>query len=213
VDAFLANSDEVRERIARIYGRKAEVLHPPVEVGRFQAVRPQARSGFLVFSALVPYKRVDLAIKVCGRMGLKLTVAGDGPERARLEAMAGPTVRFLGRVADSELAGLYGGAEALLFPGMEDFGIVPVEALAAGCPVIAYGKGGVLDSLEDGKTGFFFQEQSERSLEEAMRRFRRARPFAPTALASRAVRFSKSRFLKQARGAFRRVVPGGLLPW
>jgi glycosyltransferase involved in cell wall biosynthesis len=193
VTGFWANSTEVQGRIRRLYGREAVVLNPPVEVERF---RPAEKRGdyHLVFSALVPYKRVDLAVEVCTRKGWKLVVAGEGPERARLEHSAGPNVTFLGRVEEDAVPGLLAGAKALLFPGLEDFGIVPVEALAAGTPVVAYGKGGVEDSLEDGKTGPWFSEQTVEALTEAMERLEKEGAPDPMDLNRRAQAFSRERF-------------------
>lgn len=204
VTHFLANSTFVRERIQRLYGRESEVLHPPIDVGRF---RPSARKGehFLVLSALVPYKRVDLAVLACSRRGWNLVVAGDGPERRRLEKMAGPTVRFTGPADDDQAGKLLAEAKALLFPGLEDFGMVPVEALASGTPVVAYGRGGVLDSLEDGVTGTFFYDQTVKSLEAAMDRLDRLPPLDPAALLQRALPFSKESFRLKALGFFRRL--------
>lgn len=193
VTHFWANSTEVRDRIRRLYGRDAEVLNPPVELDRFA---PGGAKGdaYLVFSALVPYKRVDLAVKACTRRGWKLIVAGDGPERKKLESLAGPTVRFVGQVKEEAVPALLAGAKALLFPGLEDFGIVPVEALASGTPVVAYGRGGVRDSLADGETGPWFYEQTVEALEAAVERLERQGPPDPAALRRRAEAFSRERF-------------------
>jgi glycosyltransferase involved in cell wall biosynthesis len=148
VDSFVANSHEVQRRILDAYGRASDVVFPPVDVEVFRAV-PHRPSDYLVaFGRLVAYKRVDLAVEACTRLGVRLVVAGDGPDRSRLEAMAGPTVEFVGRVSDPEYHELLSGARALLFPGEDDFGIVPVEAQAAGCPVIAFGRGGALDTVD-----------------------------------------------------------------
>lgn len=148
VHRFVANSAHVRERIRRIYGRSASVVHPPVAVHRF---RPAARrtDEYLVVSALVAYKRVDRAVDACTRLGRRLVVVGDGPERGALQARAGPSVTFAGRVSDREVARLMGRCRALLLPGVEDFGIAVVEARAAGAPVIALGAGGALETVVD----------------------------------------------------------------
>jgi len=146
VDAFVANSSHVRDRIRRSYGRDAAVVHPPVDTARFRA--PRAPEDFyLVVSALVPYKRVALAVRACTLLGRRLVVAGDGPEAASLRRIAGPEVTFLGRVSDEEVADLYRRCRAFLFPGVEDFGITAVEAQAAGAPVVALAEGGLLDSV------------------------------------------------------------------
>ena len=145
-DHFVAISHHVAERIRRHYGREAMVIHPPVDVERFQ---PSEMEGeyYLVVSAFAPYKRIDLAIQAFDHLKLPLKIVGWGPEEGRLRQLAGPTVEFLGRRSDEELSRLYARCRALIFPGEEDFGIVPLEAQASGRPVIAYGKGGVLETV------------------------------------------------------------------
>lgn len=167
VDVLLANSTAVKRRIMKHYRREAEVVFPPVEVDRFSLAK-EPGDYYLVVSRLVSYKRFDLAVKACNELQRPLLVAGEGPERKRLEAMAGPTVKFLGRVNDQELVPLMQGAKALLFPGEEDFGITPVEMQAAGRPVIAYRRGGVLDTVIPDMTGCLFDEQSSEALVQAM---------------------------------------------
>jgi glycosyltransferase involved in cell wall biosynthesis len=201
VSHFIANSTEIQERIRRIYGRDSEVIHPPVEVEAFPLAEG-ARDYFLVISALVPYKRVDLAVQVCTKKGWPLVVVGTGSERKKLQKMAGPTVRFEGWASDEAMPRYYDRAKALLFPGKEDFGIVPVEALASGCPVIAFGEGGVRDSLVDGVTGVFFQAQTEPSLTRAIEKFMEGPAPDPEALRQRALGFSKDRFLSEIRNYF-----------
>lgn len=173
VDLFLANSSFVAERIRRWYGREARVLHPPVDVAPHLA-RPRApveeQDYYLCFGRLVPYKRVDLAIRACERLGRRLLVAGDGRDLERLRPLAGEHTEFLGRVSEDRAVELMAGARALLFPGLEDFGIVPVEAQAAGCPVVAYGEGGVRDSVLDGRTGVLFPTQDVDGLVAAIAR-------------------------------------------
>ncbi|MEM9761876.1 MAG: glycosyltransferase [Pseudomonadota bacterium] len=172
VDQFVANSQFIARRIARVYGREAAVVHPPVDLARFRSVSAPVRDGgYLVVSQLVPYKRIDLAVEAFRRLGLPLTVAGDGPMAERLAAEAPDHVRFLGRVDDATLTALYARARGLIFPGEEDFGIVPVEAMAAGCPVIAYGRGGACDTVLDGQTGVLFHEQTPEALVAAVQRF------------------------------------------
>ncbi|MFA6235252.1 MAG: glycosyltransferase, partial [Bacteroidota bacterium] len=174
VHHFIANSRYVAERIQRIYGRSATVIYPPVETSRF-TVSSVDDGSYLVVSALVPYKRVDLAVIAANRAGIRLRIIGDGPERARLEAIAGPTIRFEGWLPDAEIERAYAQCHALLFPGEEDFGIVPVEAMASGKPVIAFGKGGALETVIEGLSGVHFPEQSPESLLEALTRFEHLR--------------------------------------
>ncbi|MDX1997791.1 MAG: glycosyltransferase [Thermoanaerobaculia bacterium] len=157
VDEFLANSSFVAERIRRYYGRVATVLAPPVDVSFFSPPPdPAPREYALVVAALAPYKRVDLAIRACAKRHLPLVIVGDGPERGALRRLAGPTVRFAGRVDGPELLALYRGARCFVQPGVEDFGIAAVEALACGTPVVALGRGGVTDMVEDGVHGVLY---------------------------------------------------------
>ena len=198
VDLFVANSSYVAERVRRLYGREALVLPPPVDVERFQAASREPGDGYLVVSALVPYKRVDHAIRACASLGRKLTIVGRGPEEARLRLLAaelGGEVVFTGFASDAVLADYYRQARALLFPGVEDFGIVPVEAIACGCPVIALAEGGVLDSMT-ADTAVFFHEQTSAALERAMLAFEaRADEFSLAMLRARASLFSEGQFI------------------
>ena len=198
VDLFVANSSYVAERVRRLYGREALVLPPPVDVERFQAARREPGEGYLVVSALVPYKRVDHAIRACASLGRKLTIVGRGPEEARLRLLAaqlGGEVEFTGFASDAVLADYYRQARALLFPGVEDFGIVPVEAIACGCPVIALAEGGVLDSMT-ADTAVFFHQQTPAALERAMLAFEaRASDFNLETLRARAALFSEEEFI------------------
>jgi glycosyltransferase involved in cell wall biosynthesis len=168
---FLANSAFVAERIRRFYGREADVLHPPVDVDPLLGLERRDGGYYLFLSRLVPYKRADLAVAACARLGRPLRVVGGGRAEAAVRAQAGPGTEFLGRVGGAELPALLAGARALLFPGEEDFGIVPVEAQAAGVPVIAYGRGGVRDTVVDGETGVLFGEQTVEGLCAAIERF------------------------------------------
>lgn len=163
-DLIVANSLHVARRIMRVWRRPCEVLHPPVDVAHFGRVQPRKRRGYLVVSALVPYKRVELAVRAATKRGLQLDVIGEGSQREALERLAGPTVRFRGAQAPDALRDAYAGARALLFPGVEDFGIVPVEAMAAGCPVVAYRAGGALETVQEGTSGVFFDWATEDGL-------------------------------------------------
>ncbi|HUO58248.1 MAG TPA: glycosyltransferase [bacterium] len=203
VTHFVANSTEVQERIKRIYGRESEVFHPPVDVEKFK-VKKEKGEYYLVISALVPYKKVELAVRVCTARKWPLLVVGKGSEEKRLRAMAGPTVTFKGWADNKELPGYYAGAKALLFPGKEDFGIVPVEALACGCPVIAFGEGGVKDTLKDGETGVLFHEQTEDALMSAIERFEKMK-FSPSDLREMAMPFSKGKFKYRMQVYFRKL--------
>jgi len=171
VDFYSCNSYNVQRRILKYYNRQSEVLHPPVDSDYFQAVEKKEDYYFLL-AALVPYKRVDLALEVCKKMGRKLYIAGGGPELERLRASAvGSSVEVLGRQSSERLRELYQGAKAFLFPGEEDFGITPLEAQACGTPVIAYGRGGALETVLAGETGVFFKEQTVESFQSAIEEF------------------------------------------
>ena len=177
VDAFVANSAFVAERIKRIYGRDADVVHPPVAVEFFSSAPASERGDYYLFAgAPVDYKRLDLAEAACRKTGRRLVVAGGG------------------NVTDAELRDLYARARALIFPGLEDFGIVPVEAQAAGTPVIAFGRGGALETVVAGETGLFFDEQSVESLCNAIESFE-SRTWSPDACRRNAARFSKAAFI------------------
>ena len=170
-DIFVANSAHVAARIQRFYGRTAEVVHPPVNIAHFLDLPRAAEDYYLVFGRVVPYKRVDIALEAVQLIHRPLKVAGGGRGLEAVRAHAGSTSELLGRVADGERDALLCGARALLFPGEEDFGIVPVEAQAAGVPVIAYGVGGARESVLDGETGVLFDEQTPRGLAAAIERF------------------------------------------
>ena len=201
VDLFLANSTYVAERVRRIYGREAIVLPPPVDVERFQGAQREPGERYLVVSALVPYKRVDHAIRAAAKLGRALTVVGRGPEEARLRALArelGASVEFTGFASDDRLADYYRTARALLFPGVEDFGIVPVEAIACGCPVIALAEGGILDSMTAETAVFYHQPTPEALLRAILRyeqRLAEGGEFAVDILRARAAVFSEEQFI------------------
>jgi glycosyltransferase involved in cell wall biosynthesis len=197
VDRYVANSEVTRGRIARYYGRESTLIPPPVELDRF-SLSPETDDYYLVVSALVPYKRVDIAVEAFTRLGLPLLIVGDGPERARLERAAGPTVKLLGSLSDAEIARLYSRCRALIFPSQEDFGIVPLEAMASGRPVLAYGAGGALETVRDGLTGRFFGEQTADALTDAVRKLR-PESFEPAAIRRHAEQFGVPAFQERFR--------------
>lgn len=194
VDHFAAVSHSIARRIWRSYRRESEVIYPPIDVNRFTASLPRD-SYYISLSRLVPSKRVDLIVSTFSKLGLPLVVVGDGPERSRVARLAGDNVRLLGRLPDGEVAQLLGRARALVHAAEEDFGIAPVEAQAAGCPVIAFGKGGALETVVEGETGFFFAEQTSESLIDAVMDFETHRiGFDSKRIRQNALRFSKERF-------------------
>jgi glycosyltransferase involved in cell wall biosynthesis len=205
VTHFLANSENVRARIERLYHQEAQVIYPPVDYDLFAGTplldHSQKSDFYLVVSALAPYKRIDLAIEACRQMKKKLVIIGDGQESKRLRAMAGPDVQFLGWRSNEGLRDYYRQARGLLFPGEEDFGIVPLEAMAAGCPVLAFGKGGALETVLEGKTGFFFHALTAESLSEAIARNEKT-ILEGTVIRRRAEHFSRRHCEAAFRGLF-----------
>ena len=199
VDRFVANSRFVAARIGRVWGRDAGVVNPPVDLGLYTPGGGRSGRGYYLFvSELVRYKRADLAIEAFRGLDLPLKVVGQGEEFGRLAGRAPPNVQMLGRVPTGALPDLYRGARALIFPAEEDFGIVPLEAMACGTPVIAYGRGGVLDSVLPGITGSFFPEQSVAALRAAVLDFDARRDsFDPAAIARHAATFGPERFRQQ----------------
>jgi glycosyltransferase involved in cell wall biosynthesis len=195
-DVFVANSAFVARRIAKYYRRAAEVIHPPVDVDVHLARERDPQDYYLVMGRVVPYKRVDLAVAACAKLGRRVKVVGTGRAIDAARAAAGPDAEFLGFVPDEEIGAVMAGARALLFPGAEDFGIVPVEAQAAGIPVIAYGVAGVLDSVIDGTTGVFHAEQTVDSLAAAILAFE-DRDFDEDAIRDNARRFAPERFRQE----------------
>ena len=219
-DALVANSHHVARRIAQFWGREAEVIHPPVDLGRF-GVRPPAagRGGyFLWLGALAPYKRVDLAVEAFRRTGQVLWIAGDGQDARLLREGLPSNVRWLGKVPDADVPELYRGARALVFPGEEDFGIAPLEALASGRPVIALARGGALETLTP-ETGLFFDSATPEALVETVGRFEAfERSFEPERARARAELFSEERFRAAVRRKVEALIAGrpdlrDRLPW
>jgi glycosyltransferase involved in cell wall biosynthesis len=197
VHRFVANSAYVAGRIRRYYNRGSTVVYPPVDTAFYRPAEQSATdSAFLVVSALVPYKRIDVAIDACRRIGASLTIVGRGPEERRLHAMAGHDVRFLGWRTDDEVRALYRGAAAVLLPGIEDFGMVPVEAQACGTPIVAFGKGGACETVVHGTTGILATEDSPDAFAAALDECRRT-PFDRAAIRANAERFSRERFMRE----------------
>ena len=198
VSHFVAISSEIQERIRRYYRRESTIIFPPVDVARFLPCGEAPGDYFLAGGRLIPYKRVDLAVRACTELGLKLLVYGDGRDRPALEKLAGPCVTFLGRVSWDELACLFQSARAFIFPGREDFGIAPLEAQAAGRPVVAYAAGGALDTVLAGQTGEFFADQTVESLKTVLATFD-PRSYDPAACRTNAERFGTERFERELR--------------
>jgi glycosyltransferase involved in cell wall biosynthesis len=224
-DALLADSAHVAERIQRHWGRAAEVLYPPLDVERFHAggapATPGAPGHFLLAGAFAPYKRADLALETCARLGQRVLVTGAGPDEPRLRRLAPAGTEFRGWVSDEEIGAVYAGAKALLYPGEEDFGIVPLEALASGTPVIALGRGGALETVGRGASpealarvaaggvarvpgGVLFGTQTVDGLAAALEAFERER-FDPAELRALALPFAAEEFDRNFRSAFDRA--------
>jgi glycosyltransferase involved in cell wall biosynthesis len=197
-DQFIANSTIVAERIASIYDRHAVVIPPPIDVNRFH-ISSHQEDYFLVLSRLVAYKRIDLAIAACNSLQRNLTIIGDGPDRKRLEEMAGPTVQFLGRLPDEMIQEYVGGCQALLFPGEEDFGMVPLEVASAGRPTIAFRGGGATETIIDKVTGLFFDKPEVGSLLAALEEFPRY-TWSPSLLRNHAAQFDIEVFRERILG-------------
>ena len=203
VDLFLCNSNEVARRIKKVYKRDAVVIHPPIETGFFTPLNPNEENKkgtelgerYLVLTRLVPYKRVDLAVKACTKASKPLDIIGSGPELKNLQAIAGPTVRFRGFLSDHEIRESYRSCRAMLFPGFEDFGMTPLETQSCGRPVLAYGKGGALETIIEGKTGLFFKEQTTEALLEAMEAFEQQN-WDPKEIRRHAETFGRSTHIK-----------------
>jgi len=195
VNHFIANSAHVARRIKKYYGREALVVHPPVDAGRFR-LSNVVEDYYLVVSALVPYKRIDRAIAAFNALSARLVVVGDGPEYKRLRRIAGSTIFFIKKCTSEKLISLYANCRAFIFPGEEDFGITPLEAMASGRPVIALGKGGVLETVVDKKTGLFFYEPTAESLLGAVRRAQEIK-WDPQIIRSRALEFDRPLFKKR----------------
>jgi len=212
-DRYVAISQYVAERIRRYYNREATIVYPPVDT-EFYHPAPVARENYaLVVSALVPYKRIDLAIAACERARLPLRIVGQGPEEPYLRGQAGPTVDFLGVRSNEDIRDLYRRATVALLPGEEDFGIVPLEAQACGSPVVALGRGGALETVVDGETGVLVDDATPDAFGEAIARVRRS-SFDPRRIRTHAERFSRSRFASGIQAAIDDLTgPPGSSSW
>lgn len=204
-DYFVANSTHIQRDIKTYYGRDAEVIHPPVDISRFAAAAGAKRHGFVTVGRQAPAKRTDVAVEACTQLGLPLTVVGNGPENARLRKLAGPTISFDIAADDQKVAHYLEHAEAFIFASYDDFGITPVEALAAGTPVLAYKAGGALDYIEEGKTGLFFAGQTAGSLAATLKKFR-AENFNPATARKKAEEFSPAVFAQKMRALIGRAL-------
>lgn len=201
VDVFIANSNEVQQRIKKYYSRSSTVIHPPVDAGRFTPARTRS-DYYVALGRQVPYKRIDLAVAAATKLNVPLKVFGNGSEHEKLVRMAGPTVEFytdrFGDASDDAVTHALNEAKGYIFPAEEDFGIVQVQALAAGTPVIGYGKGGTLDIVQDGESGVLFYEQSVDAVVDAIKKAE-STTFMPATLHRKAKRFDKSLFLTKIR--------------
>jgi glycosyltransferase involved in cell wall biosynthesis len=202
-DHFVANSRVVAERIRQAYGRCAEVIHPPIDIDRFH-VSADREDYYVVLSRLVSYKRIDLAVQACTERGKKLLVIGHGPDRSRLESMAGPSIKFLGRAPDEDVEYHVSRCRALLFPGEEDFGMAPLEVAAAGRPTVAYRAGGAVETIIENVTGAFFERQTAEDLGDAIERFER-QEWRPDVIRRHSETFSIQVFRDRFRCFFRRI--------
>jgi glycosyltransferase involved in cell wall biosynthesis len=205
VDEFIANSATVAERIERCYGRASTVIYPPIDLPA-EPWLGEREDFYLCVGHHVTYKRLDVAVEACRRTASRLVVIGDGPDVARLQPTAGPTVTFLGYQPDAVVHDHYRRARALLFPGEEDFGIVPVEAQAAGVPVVAFGVGGATETVVDGRTGVLFAEQSPAALSGAIERFEALR-LREEDIRENARRFGRERFRAELAGVIAQAQP------
>ena len=207
VDYFIANSKYIARRIQKYYRRDAEVIYPGVHISEYDIVKAPD-DYYLSVGRFAYYKRIDLAIAACNQLGKRLVIVGSGDKEKMLRAMAGPTITFLGEVSDEEIKQLYLHAKAFVFPGEEDFGITPVEAQSAGCPVLAFGKGGALETVLEGETGLFFPEQSTESVCECMEAFEaNGVTYSRARIREHSLEFSQERFQEEMAAYLARVVP------
>ena len=192
VDLFIANSKTIADRIKRTYNRESVIINPPVELESFKPSKTQ-RDYFLVVARLAAYKRLDVVVRAFSQLDLPLKIVGEGPAQKALESLAGPNIEFLGRQNETQLASLLSQCQALIFPGEEDFGIVPLEAMAAGRPVIAFRAGGALETVSEGETGLFFDRQDKEALKSALKQFQ-FMTFDQNKICQHVAKFGKLRF-------------------
>jgi glycosyltransferase involved in cell wall biosynthesis len=197
-DQYVANSSVVQSRIKKIYRRDSVLVHPPVSTERFVLPKNPKRSGMLIAGRQVHHKRFDLAIRACNELGVDLTVLGDGPDHERLQRLAGPTVKFKTKVSDAQMVEYMQKASGFIFPNEEDFGIVAVEAQAAGCPVVAFKAGGALDTVKENISGVFFEKQTTEALVSAIKDFQRRR-FSEDRIRLHAMEFDENVFTGKMR--------------
>ena len=204
VDRYLTNYKYVSARIQKYYHRESELIAPPVDLSFFvpdaiaERMRTKKKAAYLAVGRLIPYKRFDLAVKACKKLKRPLHIVGEGPELGRLKKLAGKDVVFLGKISDEDLRKEYQKAKALVFPQLEDFGIVPLEAMACGTPVIAYGKGGALETVKENISGLFFDEQTEDSLVKAIQKFEKKK-WDEEKISDSVSEFSSARFRSALR--------------
>lgn len=192
-DFYIANSKHIKNDIKKYYGRDSVVIHPPVDTERFSEFSSNKRHGFITVGRQVPYKKVSIIVEACSKLNLPLTVIGNGPEHSKLVELAGPSVTFLINAPDETVGKQLAKSQAFILAAFEDFGITPVEAMAAGTPVIAFKAGGALDYVVEGKTGLFFDKQTSKSLGEVLKGFDSDK-FSSKEIQTQAAKFSKERF-------------------
>ena len=199
-DRLIANSSFTRQQIKKYYKRDSTVIHPPVGIGVFKILNKSSnlRKGLVAAGGQTPYKRIDLAVAACTKLSLPLTVIGDGPDHKKLKKMAGSTIKFTGRIPTDQMVKHFQSAEGFIFPGLDDFGVVAIEAMAVGCPVVAYQAGGALDYVESGKTGLFFSKQTTDGLVSVLRGISKKK-FDSQYIADQARRFSERNFQKNMK--------------
>lgn len=204
-DVMIANSRHTQAQIKKYYGCESVVIHPPVDTARFHGPMPAKRSGFVITGRQTPYKRIDLAVRACTKLQVPLTVIGKGPDHEKLRRKAGRTVTFLTTVSDDAMKEDFKSAQAFIFPGLDDFGITPVEAMAAGTPVVAYKAGGALDYVIEGKTGMFFEEQTVVALSKVLTAFK-PEQFNSNFIAKHAEQFSVATFHRKITQLLEQVI-------